>query len=456
MGGVLDRASYCASLALGLALFVFSLSAIFPLLSLYSWHEHQRIAEIALLLVVSVLCLWRVGEVNVPLFWSVFLFFLLGLLSVIFAAHPEWAVKEWARFFGLFLLVVFVSRQAEFFWQACGLILLFVGLVLSFQFLTYYLMAFLSGVRNLSPQVLLYGFDNPRFLGQFQVVLIPVLMAVFVRARESGLRGLSNLAAAVLVVQWCMAWLMGGRGFLVAYIVAIFSVLLVGGYFRFIVRHAVFFVIGLLLYFVLFKVVPFLLDFDVGAISVFREGLSGREFIWRLGVEMFLGRPFLGVGPMHYSAFCNHVAAHPHQLLILVFCEWGVFSGLLFLLFAFRCFGAGFIFLRRGVVGELDLAAWLVLVGAFVLAQVDGVLVMPYGEVWLAVLAGVALARWRRKGDLAHNGRFFIPFIMLSIVVFFFVLFSDAPNYLDREASFVREHSVGGPPRFWGLGWIPL
>lgn len=452
----MSSASCRSSLIFVLALSVFSLSAIFPLFYLYSWHDHQRIAEIFFLLVVSVLCFWRLGEIDIPFFLGVFCFFLVGLLSVVFAVHPDWAVREWARLFGLFLVVIFVSRLDERFWRICGLVLLFVGLILSFQFLVYYFVAFLSGVRDLSPQILLYGFDNPRFLGQFQVVLIPALAVVFVRARELGHRGLSNLAAVVLVVQWCMAWLMGGRGFLGAYIFAVLSVFLVGGYLRFIVRHAVFFVVGLLLYFVLFKVVPFLLDFDVGSISVFREGLSGREFIWRLGVEMFLGSPILGVGPMHYSAVWNNVAAHPHQLIILIFCEWGAGAGLLFLFIVFRCFNVGFVFLRGGVGEEVDLGVWLALVAAFVLAQVDGVLVMPYGEVWLSVVAGVALARWRGTINFSGNGRIFIPFAILSIIVFCFVLFSDAPNYLEREASFVREHSIGGPPRFWGLGWIPL
>lgn len=441
------------------ALCVFSSSALFPYFPMYSWHDHQRIAEAFILLVVCILYISKSRSFDLPMGSIVFLFFIFGLLSSFYAEYLFWALKEWGRILGLFVMVVFVAKVDSVFYirGAVFFILFLLGFFLSFQFLNYYVMAFLTGIVNFSPYFLLYGFDNPRFFGQFQIVLLPMLAVFFMQALNSGRKPWYFAVAAVLVVQWGMAWGMAGRGLFLGYAVALLGLFLIERRFlSFILVQLGFAFFGCLLFLLLFKFVPFVLDLKSVGESVFRYGLSGRELIWRGALEMFLEHPFLGVGPMHYSAVWNNVAAHPHQLLLLVFSEWGGIAGSVFIYLAFVSFRHGVFFLRGDTATDLDAGVWLVLVSAFVLGQVDGVLIMPYGEVWMAVIAGIALGRWRGSSGLRGGTLLFVPFTLLAVFVFAFVLFIEAPNYLESEAVFIKENAIGSPPRFWGQGWIPM
>ncbi|MBM9995387.1 O-antigen ligase domain-containing protein, partial [Pseudomonas aeruginosa] len=44
----------------------------------------------------------------------------------------------------------------------------------------------------------------------------------------------------------------------------------------------------------------------------------------------------------------------------------------------------------------MDAGLWLALVSVLVLAQVDGVFVMPFTQTVLALLVGIAMARWSK------------------------------------------------------------
>src|SRR5690606_36380613 len=106
--------------------------------------------------------------------------------------------------------------------------------------------------------------------------------------------------------------------------------------------------------------------------------------------------PWLGVGPMHYSAVVNPISAHPHQVVLQWLAEWGVIATGLAIIIAGWGSIHGLKYLRRQQAEPIDAALWLSIIGALVLAQVDGVFVMPYTETWLAILIGLAMARWAK------------------------------------------------------------
>src|SRR5690554_7983592 len=82
--------------------------------------------------------------------------------------------------------------------------------------------------------------------------------------------------------------------------------------------------LGFIVFYLMFTVVPEWL----GQTSVIRDsmrfGLSKREVIWQLAWDMFVANPWLGVGPMHFSAEVNSVAAHPHQVVLQWLAEWEI------------------------------------------------------------------------------------------------------------------------------------
>lgn len=441
------------------ALCVFSCSALLSVFSMYSWHDHQRVAEIFLICVVCFLSFFCFRFFYFYNFWVVILFFLIGYVSSLCSVNFDWAMREWGRLFGLFMVVLFVARicVVDYVVRSIFFILFLVGFFLSFQFLNYYLMAFFTGVRNFDSYFLLYGFDNPRFLGQFQAVLIPMLAVFLLQAYEAGRRRWAILVFVVLLVQWVMLWSMGGRGLLLGFFVSFLSLFFIGQKFSRLIFVQLFSAaIAYFLFLFLFEWLPWILDFKVVGRDVLRYGLSGREAIWWGAIDMILDHPLLGVGPMHYSAVWNNIAAHPHQLLLLVFSEWGVPAGLLFCYLIFFYFKRGLLFLRAGAATDLDGGLWLVVISSFVLGQVDGVLVMPYGEVWLVVIIGVAAFRWRNSDAYDGRGCFLIPFLFFTLLVFMCILVFEAPRLISKEEMFFNENSIGSPPRFWGQGWIPM
>lgn len=441
------------------ALCVFSCSALLPIFSMYSWHDHQRIAEIFLLCVVCFLSISGFkGSIALDCH-AIFSFFLLGLFSSLMATHSGWALIEWSRFFGLFLVVCFVAKVGggERVRDLIFMILFLIGLFLSFQFVNYYVLAFLTGVRNLDPYFLLYGFDNPRFFGQFQVVLLPMLAVFVMRARNERKHIWCIVISSVLLIQWVMAWAMAGRGLFLGFFVAAISLIYIRkDFFKFVSFQAFFVLVGYFVFAFFFEWLPYFLEFKIIDREVLRYGLSGRETIWLAAVNMSLENPILGVGPMHYSAAWNNIAAHPHQFLLLLFSEWGVLSGLIAIYLIVKAFKRGALFVQSEAATDLDGGLWLVLVAASTLAQVDGVFIMPYGEVWLSVIIGFAVLRWRGQSGGARRRLLTVPFTLAALAVLVLVLLIDAPRLLVMEEEFLLENSIGSPPRFWGQGWIPM
>jgi O-antigen ligase len=172
---------------------------------------------------------------------------------------------------------------------------------------------------------------------------------------------------------------------------------------------------------------------------------------------MAIANPWIGVGPMHYSAIYNPIAAHPHQVVLQWLAEWGfpatglaLLLGVSGLLHGSRC-------LRQASANELDAGLWVAIVGALVLAQVDGVFVMPYTETWLALLIGLALARWSKQASARTGQRLACAIITIPVVLILGkVLISEAPTLPVTASDYRKEHHAGWTPRFWSQGWIPM
>ncbi|ERX03567.1 hypothetical protein Q014_04377 [Pseudomonas aeruginosa BWHPSA001] len=275
-----------------------------------------------------------------------------------------------------------------------GLVVL--GGFFCYQFLLSYLAAFVSGLRELNPRVLLSGFSNVRTMGQFQAMLLPLMAALGLYLRETGRFRLSWLVMLLLAIQWCISFALAGRGLWLGFAVAHLALCWIGPVGRrfLIVQLSAAFV-GLALYFLLMVALPTWLGIDMTLMSGMRSGLSLRDVLWRDAWGMFVAHPLLGVGPMHFSAVPNSVGAHPHQMLLQWFAEWGGVAGLLVVGLMTLGLLRGARYLREQ--GDpMDAGLWLALVSVLVLAQVDGVFVMPFTQTVLALLVGIAMARWSK------------------------------------------------------------
>lgn len=427
--------------------------------SSFGWHNQQRIAQLFLIIACSV-SVFFLPQAALSRGLEVLLagVVVLGLASALLAQWPAWALQEWARYLGLVLLVFTVSgltqqpRHREVVLWALAL----VGSLHAFQFLVVYSAAFISGARILDADLLFSGFSNPRFFGQLQVMLLPVLALLLVQCRQRCMTKAVAFLFLVMVVQWCIAFLLGGRGLWLGLLIShVLLALLNRSFKRLLALQVTVAVLGLLAYLLLFKLVPYWLELAPVLRDDLRTELSGREQIWRWAWEMALANPWLGAGPMHFSITYNPIAAHPHQVILQWLAEWGfAATGLALVLGAWGVV-SGAIFLRRLQANVLDAGLWCAIVGALVLAQVDGVFVMPYTETWLAVLAGLALARWRAAtlGPLQLRV-FFLVLAVPVVLVLGGVLIKQAPALPACERFYLEQYGADWAPRFWQQGWI--
>lgn len=142
------------------------------------WHDQQRTYQLVLLGAVSAGALFLDrAYLPFPLVGIFVAIFVFGLASSVLAEWPFWALKEWGRYIALLLLAMTVGELGH----RCSVRFLLIGLIAfvafahALQFLLYYLSAFISGFYLLDADLLFNGFSNPRFFGQFQIMLMPIL-----------------------------------------------------------------------------------------------------------------------------------------------------------------------------------------------------------------------------------------------------------------------------------------
>lgn len=458
---LLKKMLCCLSLALFALLFVaFCSSAIVVWHANYHWHDQQRIYQLVLLVCASPWAIFLVKQ-HLPRQALVLLLgvFVIGLFSALSAAWPDWALKEWARYVALTLGVVLMASLAArvLVYHFVLWAMVCVGAIHAYKFLLCYLIALASGVAVLDPDDLLGGFSNPRFFGQFQAMLLPILAVLIVQCWQARRHMIALVLFLVLAIQWCISYSLGGRGLWLGLALGHISVVLINRHlWRIVVCQSIACLCGLLFFLLFFDIIPSWLELELNMRDGLRTGLSGRELIWRAAWDMALANPWLGVGPMHFSATYNLVAAHPHQVILQWLAEWGfVATGMVMALAVWGGVHA-VASLRRSTASDLDAGLWAAIVGALVLAQVDGVFVMPYTETWLVLLIGLGLARWSSPKLVTPVQRMACVIVAVpAVLILVHVLIKEVPDLPLGEGTYLPQNLTVVKPRFWTYGWIP-
>lgn len=187
-----------------------------------NWHDQQRILQLVVLSGSSLLLLFSFPLPFARRMVQVTLLVILGLgsVSAFLSANPSWAFKEWSVFAGLMLFSFNISASPEWVRRIALWGLVVLGGFFCYQFLLSYLAAFVSGLRELNPRVLLSGFSSVRTMGQFQAMLLPLMAALGLYLRETGRFRLSRLVMLLLAIQWCISFALAGRGLWLGFAVA--------------------------------------------------------------------------------------------------------------------------------------------------------------------------------------------------------------------------------------------
>lgn len=434
-------------------------------------HDWQRLFQVGvacLALVFLVVSADRRAAVPAECRWGLGLIVALAFLSCVLSAKPYWAFCEVALAFACCAIALYVAqarRQAQASLDhafVCFVIALCALKVL--QFFSSTLAGYVTSTGTLDLDLLIEGFSNRRFYGQFQTMTLPLLALPLLLPGLK--RSIRHSIFALLACWWLIAIVGGTRGTWLGMAVAAAVISKCGLSGRQWVRWQILAALaGLCLYGLLFSLLSDLLHVKLvnsagGRLTV---TLSAREIIWDQAWEMIKSRPILGFGPMHFANSHNLVGAHPHQAILQWASEWGVPSTLLVGGLGFRGIWATIRLARERAASPdkadlLRICLLASLLGALTQSMVDGVIVMPYSQIWLAIVVGwlIGLHRgavergpgpaWLRQGWMAM--------MVLSIGLLVYEVARDFPNLDARSAEFDRDLGGTHLPRFWRQGVI--
>ncbi|NWB84510.1 O-antigen ligase family protein [Pseudomonas gingeri] len=395
---------------------------------------------------------------------------LLGLLSSLRSHQPDWALTE------LSLLIV-TSMIAYSFALGRRLegdaadryLLLFIVLLCAgkgFQFIFSGGAAFMSRAQALDTDRLISGFSNKRFYGQFQTFTLPLLALPLLLSTTQ--RSTRLWVFSLLSLWWLVAVTGGTRGTWLGMGVAA-CVLFICGHSgkRWITWQLPAVVVGVTLYWLLFSVLTGYLGIEVSNFASDRltTSLSGRGPIWQQARDLILERPWLGFGPMHFADIHNPIAAHPHQAILQWASEWGIPSTLLVVWLAGRGLWATFLLVRERSTSDdptdlLRLCLFASLIGALTQSMVDGVIVMPYSQLWLSLVVGWLMALHVWKGEPAKPNAFihwsWMGISTAAVLFLVYVVIRDVPHLDERNKLYQQQYGGHFQPRFWTQGVIAI
>jgi len=438
-------------------------------------HMLQRLGQllVASTAVVFLLCCrtsYVFALVDRPALLACGLILLGGIVSALCADKPLWAFTEIA-------LTVACCCCAEAF--ACTrrsngasadrLLMLFVVFICAFKSFDFLISAFHSlfaGTGMLDTSGLLSGFSNKRFYGQFQTFTLPLLTLPLLLSTTK--RSSQAWVFSLLSLWWLIAVMGGTRGTWLGMGVA------AGALFfcshsgrRWIMWQLLAVVVGVTLYWLLFSVLSGYLCMEVSNAASDRltTTLSNRGPLWQQAWDMIRERPWLGFGPMHFADIHNPIAAHPHQAILQWASEWGVPSALLVMGLVGRGLWATFSLIRERSTSDdptdlLRLCLFASLIGALTQSMVDGVIVMPYSQLWLSLVVGWLMALHVWKGEPAKPDAFihwsWMGISTAAVLFLVYVVIRDVPHLDERNNLYQQQYGGHFQPRFWTQGVIAI
>ena len=437
----------------------------------FSGHDLQRVMQIAIgaCAVLFGLSVARVELlVDRPTALGLMLIIGLGLVSSMRAHQPLWALVEVALFISCGAIAVafaLARRQGgQSLDRALIVFVVLLCLIKSIQYTYAGALAFINAEGRLDPDLLLSGFSNKRFYGQFQTLTLPLLALPLLIPTLS--RPLKAAVFALLCAWWLIAVGGGTRGTWLGMAAAGVVLAVLGPWGRrWLGWQLAAMLVGLVLYWLVFKVLANYLGIEIANAASDRltTTLSGRGPIWWQAWQMLVERPLLGFGPMQFADIANSIAAHPHQAILQWASEWGVPSALCVAVLAWRAGWATLGVLRERALSTewadlLRLCLFAALVGALVQSMVDGVIVMPNSQAWLALVMGwlMALHVWRtpQTGQLPLAWGAWKTLGLLAVGLLIVIAVRDVPHIARAQQQYLSSHDNMLQPRFWAQGVI--
>lgn len=445
------------------------------------WHDRQRIVQIAFLLAIALLAasIWRQALLNtflrfsMPVRYALGIGFALGGLSAWFSAFPRFASLEWTTFLlllGAILLIAdqTIHQKARFDIWAMRWVLI-VSAVILLRTMMGYLAAMVEGLQLDTMSLFLTSFSNRRVFGQVASVVIPLLAYPVL---QTGATRFQRWGKFVLLASWWMLVIASGtRGTWLA--LGMTSVILSIAAWRnsmsWLKVQGLALGAGALLFALLFVGLPTWLGMDAVLENRFSNiaHLSSREALWSLAWSQIQMHPWLGIGPMHLASIPMEWGAHPHNAVLQLGAEWGVPAALAFILTAIYGLVRLVLHLRHSSQSLLLVCLAGSLLSACIQSMVDGVIVIPYTQIWVVFVAGWAFGLYSRNTvtnyAAAPNFSRVTCFgasaiLLLAVTLLLNGIYPEVLNRVEATRSYIKKVISEGkqnlPPRYWAVGPI--
>lgn len=454
-------------------LFFFLMAAPITL-PVFGSHDWQRVFQCVVALFLLVVAFLNRETVSSP--WLLdrkvrliaVVLLALAAASIALAHQPFWAVVELALVVTCVGASLLIGHQRHLGGVVLDRLLFIlvasISAVKCLQFGAALLAAFVSGFPTLDIDILLEGFSNKRFYGQFQTFTLPLLALPLLSPASR--RGAKALSFVLLSCWWMIAISSGTRGTWLAMAGAMAATCLHGDEGRrWVAWQVAATCAGLILFWLFFSLLPGYLGIEVTNFAGDRlnASLSARDIIWQQAWDMIKQRPWLGFGPMHFADIANPVATHPHQAILQWASEWGLPSALLVGGLVIRGLWATVLLIRKRAdpsqpLNLLRICLFASLTGALIQAMVDGVIVMPYSQLWLVIVAGWLMGIHEFSAEPSTPRRSATPLWLagftLAVGLLGYVVIRDVPHIVEQRRAFLNEYGGRLQPRFWMQGYI--
>lgn len=436
------------------------------------FNDRQRLLELLLLSFVLLDAILiglthSANQVAINKIMRKMLFSLLGftVISCYLAQSPRHALIEVSVFAGLCYLALFVARlfneNKQTFIRQMTIALWASILLYMLSFYTGYITASIFKTPLQWPFPFT-GFSNIRSFNQYQLWTLGLIcLPLLAFELKKNTRILINIA---LIAWWVLLFYSASRGVLVAWLA---GMLLIAAIYQktawpFLRLQLINITLGFGSYYLLFKVIPAALGFNLITSAIIRETTYDRIGLWQKALDLIIQSPIFGVGPMHY-AWYNSSNGHPHNSLLQLAAEWGLPA--LIIILSIAGYGV-YCWLKKFNVQSLQAATKFecnLAIGLFfticinaAYSLVDGVIVSPISQVLMFTIIGLMVGFYcdgrQRATDKKQikNKYQFRP--IFAAIVLAAMVWSTLPELLQGlsgdEKGFSMGYAAAGP-RFW-------
>lgn len=444
-----------------------SLKVIPEILTPMSLHDCQRIIElffICLLLIESIynkknnyLC------VSKPVRYGAYTVAILTIISSYLALSVRHALIEISLIAGLCYMAFYIARlYCENSSQLIKRLtyVIWGGILLS---MTAFYVGYITAIVFKTPVTWpgpITGFNNIRFFNQYQlwtlgIITLPLLAFYFKNAQ---MRFWLYLG---LIFWWVLLFHSTSRGAVLSWGLGIFITALIyrNLAWPFIRIQLIGITGGLLLYQLLFVLIPFLRNTAVITGTIIRDTISDRLALWSQSLQLIQNHPIFGVGPMNF-AWYSPISAHPHNSLLQIMSEWGLPASLVLVAIVFygirswlKKFNMTSLQTQTIYDRSLAIILFFTAVTNATYSLVDGVIVMPISQVMMFTFIGLMLGYYHHKpkSRMVANKSYATSRIF-SVIILATLIWSTLPEILQNASGNEKRFSIGYTalgPRLW-------